>query len=127
MCWEDVEIGQSEPFVARVVVVDNVNVTIIANTNPQRSVLIITTPSADGIRIAPDNDPTATTGLLVDLTGAGQRIISLQDHGRMVQAQWRAIAVGAAPVNVMIIKVDLPNLGPLTGALKHGQPGQRTH
>lgn len=127
MCWEDVEIGQSEPFVTRLVTVDNVAVTIIANTNPNRSVLIISATSADGIRVLPDFDPTSTTGILVDTSAAGQRVISLQDHGRMVQSQWRAIATGAAPVTVTVIKVDLPGLGPLVGARKDGQPGQRTH
>lgn len=120
MCWEDVEIGQAQPFVVRTVTVDNVVPTIIANTNPMRSILIVCTPSADGIRMLPDNDPTSTTGMLVDLAAAGQRTITLQGDGRMVQAQWRAIAVGAAPVTVVVIKVDLTSINRKVGALKHG-------
>lgn len=127
MCWEDIKIGQNETYVVRSVLVDNVAPTVIARGAVQRSVLIITTPSADAIRCLPGTDPTPTFGLLVDAAAAGEKTLSLQHYGRMVQDEWRAVATGAAPVTVAIIEVTLASLLNPVGSNADGRAAYRPH
>lgn len=127
MCWEDVEIGQASVPEVVLVVVDNVTATVLADVDPYRSVLIVTCPTADGIRLLPTAVPTGTTGWLVSQDPASQLTVRLESHGRMVQQQWLAIATGAAPVTVMVIKVQLPGLDRRVGASKHGQSNYNPH
>lgn len=120
MCWEDVEIGEGTPFAAASKTCTTAIVSVLAARDPYRSVLTFTPCSVDSLRLMPDVDPTATTGYLVTTAPEGMLELRLEVHGRIVQAEWRAIPSGANDVSLFVVQAFNAGIDRKVGPNKHG-------
>lgn len=105
MCWEDVTIGTMIGSGEKQITTDGLQQSVVGS-NPNRATLMLFPPSSGTLNVSTVPGVTTTTGIRLSAS-VPPLILTLEEHGTIVQREWFGIG-SAAGLSFSVIEGILP-------------------